>query len=327
MIKIAVFCDTPKNPSGIVSHCNALKRMLESKGDFKVSVFSNLPYIRFLRTFNYYDKSAIKNALLSDDFDIIHIHGFISTIPLAVISCMKLMNLHTPVVYTPHAHPFYTLNHPFRNKIFFHLCVKSVLKKADTVIGINNEDFSLFKKYNGSVGIIPHWSENIKATIKPKQKNETPIILFVGRNDSNKNLKILYSLPQNKYKVICVTNSKPEREDFIFKYRITDEELSSLYEQASLTVVPSRYEAFSYVSLDSLCVGTPVLMSDRVRIADFLQNISGITIYEYGKPEQFLQKIDAAMNKIVDVDKIRKLFSEEVAFNSYSTIYKKFINN
>lgn len=151
MIKIALFCDTPKTLGGIVSHCNALKSLLESKGEYKVSVFSNLPYKRYFNTVNLYDKAALKKALLSDDFDIIHIHGFISMIPSVVLSCMKTLKMKKPLVYTPHAHPFYTLNHPLRNKIFFHLRVKYVLKTASAVISINKEDSAFFKKYNKTI--------------------------------------------------------------------------------------------------------------------------------------------------------------------------------
>lgn len=326
MLKIALFCDTPKTLGGIVSHCNALKVLLEKSGEYSVSVFSTLPYRNCFGIFKVYDKRAIKNALCSDDFDIIHIHGFISTIPEAVISCMKALKMKIPVVYTPHAHPFYTLNHPLRNKLFFHLRVKQVLKIADTVISINKEDFTFFKKYNNSVVTIPHWSENFTESGTEKQTSRKPKILFVGRNNENKNLKALYDLPRDNYEVICVTNTKPEREDFIFKCRISDDELSSLYKQSALTVVPSRYEAFSYVALDSLSAGTPVLLSDRVRIADFLQGVSGVTVYEYDKPEELIKKMDEAMCAAVDIKKIKQIFSAETAFASYSAIYKNILN-
>ena len=326
MIKIAFFCDTPKTFGGIVSHCNSLKNLLERNGEFKVSVFSNLPCKRWFNSFPVYDKTAIKTALLSEDFDIIHIHGFISVIPKTIFSCINELKMKKPLVYTPHAHPFYTLNHPFRNRLFFHFRVKPILKFAQAIISINKEDFAFFRKYNDFVITIPHWSNKFVQRTEQKRINEKNMILFVGRNDANKNLKSLYALPQEKYEVVCVTNIKPEREDFIFKYRISDEELNSLYQRAALTVVPSRYEAFSYAALDSLCAGVPVLLSDRVRIADFLHGVSGITVYEYDKPEQFVKKIDEAMGKSVDIEKVRKIFSAESAFESYSALYKKLLS-
>lgn len=323
MVKIALFCDTPKTKSGITIYCNSLKRLLESRGDYSLSVFSNLPYRWRFKFFQVYDETAIKNALLSDNFDIIHINGFISTIPFYISKVMKALKINKPVVYTPHAHPFSTLNHPFLNRVFFHLYVKHVLRLSDVVISINKEDFNFLSKYNKNVVTIPHWSDK-KINLAVNKSSEKKIILFVGRNDENKNLKILYSLPTDKYKIICVTNTKPDRSDFIFKCCISDEELVSLYKEADLTVIPSRYEAFSYTAMESLLCGTPVLLSNRVRIADFLENVSGVTVYDYSQPTDFFYKIDEAMNKNVDVERVRYIFSDNQAFQAYTNIYNSF---
>lgn len=320
MIKIAIFCDTPKTISGIVRYCNLLKDLLETYGDFKVSVFSNIPYKRIANVFNIYDKKSIKKALLSEDFDIIHINGFISTIPYFVYSAIKSLMLRVSIVYTPHAHPFYTLAHPVRNRFFFNIFVKKILKKADYLISINNEDYKFFRKFNNNVITIPHWTIK-EIPKKQKDKYIKPIILFVGRNDSNKNLRELYSLPKDKYKIICVTNIKPDRDDFEFKEGVTDEELISLYSNASLTVVPSKYEAFSYTAMESLLAGTPILVSDRVRIFDFLEGVTGVMQYKFQDKNDFLAKIDEIINQKVDVEKVEDIFSKQKAFEKYNHIY------
>ena len=149
-----------------------------------------------------------------------------------------------------------------------------------------------------------------------------PMILFVGRNDDNKNLSLLYSLPENKYRIVCVTNKRPQREDFVFKSHISDEELNALYRMASLTVIPSKYEAFSYTALESLLAGTPVLMSNRVRIADFLRNVSGVTVYDYTNPSDFVNKIEEAMLCNVDRERVLDIFSSDKAYSMYSNVYK-----
>lgn len=320
MIKIALFCDAPKSVGGILTYCNALKDLMEKKGEYSVSVFP-LRKSKVICGFPVYSQKDICSKILSDNFDIIHINGFISTIPLFVTFAMKSLRMKRPLVYTPHAHPFCTLNHPVRNRFFFQLFVKSVLKKSNCVISINRDDFTFFSKYNTNVVTIPHWAtEEIKAY--PKKTYERPVILFVGRNDANKNLKALYMLPQKKYEVICVTNIEPEREDFIFKSHISDDELLELYKRASLTIVPSRYEAFSYTAMESLLCGTPVLLSDRVRIADFLDDVSGVTIYEFEKTEQFVKKIDVAIKMPVDIETVSRIFSKDSAFVAYSKIYR-----
>ena len=326
MIKVALFCDTSKALGGIYTYCLALKKLMESSNKYSVTVFHDLPYKQRFKYFQVYDETTIASALQSDDYDIIHINGFISTIPFFLNKVIKSLNINKPIVFTPHAHPFRTLNHPFLNRLYFHFFIKPILIKANTVISINKEDSSFLLKYNKNVFTIPHWSDK---KIEPKQKrlSEKPTLLFVGRNEDNKNLKILYSLPKDKYKIICVTNIKPDRDDFIFKTRISYEELLSLYAKASLTVVPSRYEAFSYAAMESLLSGTPVLISNRVRIADFLNNTSGVTIYDYENTSDFINKIDDAIKQVVDVGRVRNVFSFEKAFQSYSQIYNACVEN
>lgn len=94
------------------------------------------------------------------------------------------------------------------------------------------------------------------------------MVLFVGRNDTNKGIEHLYSLPDN-YRVHCVCKGTVKRNDFILHQNLGDAELACLYRQASVVVVPSRYEAFSLVALEALQYHTPVVISERVRIGDY----------------------------------------------------------
>ena len=321
MIKIALFCDSVSTKSGIIRYCDLLKSLIEKYSDCKVDVFSNLSYKRVLNCVNFYDKREIRKILLTNSYDVVHINGFISTIPYCIFSVLQSLKYPAQIVYTPHAHPFYTLNHPMRNKLFFHLFVKKILKKANTIISINKEDFDFFSKYNTNVVTIPHWKTR-DLDVKQKVGNKKPIILFVGRNDSNKNLKALYELPRDEYKIICVTNIKPEREDFEYMSNLTDEELMQLYSSVSLTVIPSRYEAFSYTALESLLVGTPILVSNRVRIVDFLEGVKGVVQYNYDDKHDFNNKVKIALEQIVEVEKVKEIFSEQKAFEKYERVYK-----
>ena len=42
---------------------------------------------------------------------------------------------------------------------------------------------------------------------------------------------MLYNIPEGKYEVICVTNTPPLRKDFIYKTRLSEEQLNKLYEE------------------------------------------------------------------------------------------------
>ena len=148
------------------------------------------------------------------------------------------------------------------------------------------------------------------------------MILFVGRNEENKGIDYLYKLP-SKYVVHCVTKGKLQRSDFIVHSDVSDEELDLLYRKASLVVIPSRYEAFSYVALEAFAHGTPIVMSDRVQIANYLEGKSGYSIFSYGDYQDFLSAVDKTIGIDVDVNGILSIFDKNVIKNKYANIYKQ----
>lgn len=334
MIKIALFCDPPVygGGGGVYKYCVSLKELLESSKKYQVSLFSDFDY-KSISQLRIFDEKQLCECLTKEKFDYIHINGFMTFLPFQLFRCIKKLKLDVPVIYTPHAHPFYTLNHPFRNRVFFNIFVAPCMKKADKIVAINNEDYAFFNKFNKNCARIPHWITDTKKTApakKPatsqkkttKKSNSKKKILFVGRNDDNKNLKQLYVLPENKYEVICVTNTVPDRKDFIFKTNVSDKELSSLYKKSDLLVVPSRYEAFSLVTVECLNYGTPVLLSDRVRIADWLEGCSGVTVYDFNDSEDFTVKFEEALKSKVNTRFVNNMFSAKKAYKSYSEIFK-----
>jgi glycosyltransferase involved in cell wall biosynthesis len=167
--------------------------------------------------------------------------------------------------------------------------------------------------------MIPHWiDENINIDIIQKEQG---MILFVGRIESNKGFEYLTLLKNNKnYTIHCVT-STPVQDNFVIHKNISDLELQNLYQRASLVIVPAKYEAFSYVTLEALLNGTPVLISDRVRILDHLNNVSGVTVFEYGNVDDFMEKINVAMKQKVDIKLLYKIFSKEKAYEEYKKIF------
>lgn len=321
MTKIALICDPPVygGGGGVYSYCLSLKELLEKSGMFSVSLFSDFKYKNYFGL-HIFSLKELETELINGQFDYIHINGFMTFLPYQIFRLIKKKKIGVPLIYTPHAHPFNTLRHPFRNRIFYYCFISKVIRKSNKVICNNNEDYNYFSRKTKYAKKIVEWY-----TISPeilKQKKNGNTLLFVGRNDDNKRLDFLYCLPKNKYKVVCVTNKKPERDDFIFLHDLSKEELINEYKNADLLVVPSKYESFSLVSLESLCVGTPVLLSDKCRIIDWLRNTSGFSVFEYDNKKDFLSKIDETMKKNVDVDYIKTVFSSETALKQYmDTIY------
>jgi len=321
MKKIAILFDSnPMNKkSGIQVHCENLVELLNETGMFSVYMYNNFEYfpIRIFRKLIYKPKS-IERFISNMVPDYISVHGFMSILPILVINIARKKRI--PVIYTSHMHPFYTLTHPIIGKISFLLFLRPILKYFSKIVVINNEEYNFFIKYNKNCFIIPHW---INKSYLPRNKNihKPNSLLFVGRNDKNKNLSFLYNLPKNIFIVNCATNKKPNRDDFIFHDNINDEELELLYDSVSLVIIPSRYEAFSFVALEALSHGTPILISNRVRIADHLDGVSGLTVFQFNNVNDFQNKLDIALNSVVKIDKIDAIFSKRRAAERYKELF------
>ena len=311
--------------AGVDANCQALIELFA--GDSDIEMLPTADYTRHtvpvLRQY-FLDKNEICNSIEVNKPDVIHIHGAYSFTLWVAVQCAKKYRL--SIVFSPHFHPFWALRRPTMGKIFFDTITKRVLKDINTVFTINNEDTGIFEKYHKNVVRIPHWAK-FKIPKSAPVKNPK-MILFVGRlNESNKGFEHLYHLPEGKYEIHCVGKGDIQpRKDIIKHTNIPDEELALLYQQASLLVVPSRYEAFSYVTLEALANYTPVVLSDRVRIADYLQDFQGVQSFKYQDYDDFVKKVEATIGKSVEAHEIATIFSPIAIKDKYKTAYMKAIN-
>lgn len=323
MTKVLLISENPPSIyGGIERHCYNIKLLFKDDNNIIIEALSkeqiNFQHIKIANKIVFSQKELTK-AIIESKCDIVHIHGFAS-----FVVCQAIHAAHKAgkkIIYTAHFHPFKRLDKPLFGFLFFHILLKPLLPKIHTIICINKEDTAFFKQYHNNVVTIPNWL-NTKATTIPTKK-QSNIILFVGRNDKNKSPQYLYDVPP-KYEIHCVTNSnKNLSKDFIYHYKISDQELNELYRNSALLVVPSRYEAFSYVVLEALNQGTPVLISNNVRIADYIANIQGVTIFQYGNHTDFQQKISIACNQTVDIARIQEIFSpsriKQTLYNIYTS--------
>lgn len=318
MIKVSLLRNvSPVNYGGIKKHCIELSSLFEGDEEISILPIKDLPQRRvpFIKK-TAFKFSALYKYLKQTDCNIVHIHGF-ATLDI-VQSILIARCLRKIIVYSPHYHPFEYLQHPLFGKLYFYGCLRFMLRFVSAIVTISDNDTAFFQKYHKRVYKIPHQFEpvdNNNFTHETKQEN---MILFVGRNDSNKGIFYLYNL-DSKYKVHLVTNGVVERKDFIVHSGISDEELSALYQKASLVVIPSRYEAFSYVALEAFAHGTPVVMSDRVMIASYLKGCKGYCIFRYGDTEDFMRAVENTIGQTVDTKTILSQFAK----NKVKTLYKK----
>lgn len=320
-IRILLVSDNePSEKGGIERHCHNLIKLFGKDDEISLSSASKTNIVHFSIPFinkTIFNSNSLKKTIIQSSCDIVHIHGFASFIPAQTI---RLANkLGKRIVYTAHYHPFNTIENGFLGNVFFTFFVKPQLHKINSIITINKEDTIFFEKFCPNVHMIPNWvNEEPQVDFKGKREN---MILYVGRTDANKGIDHLYSIPKNKYEIHCVSNDKIAREDFIVHKKISDSELLNLYSLASLVVVPSRYEAFSYVALESLMCGTPVVMSYNVRISDYLKESDGIKQFPFGDYNAFIRAVDETINKKVDVETIKGVFNKNIIYNKLKSLY------
>lgn len=307
-------------PGGTENYCKGLKEILCNESQVSIDV-PKIPqnHSRFFKY--YYDKAVLESYI--QDADVVHINGYTAQ---GTIDAFRLAHkMGKKIVYTAHFHPFHCLSHPFLGKLNFHMRIKPLIKKyADVVATINDEDTAFFKAFHHNVVRIPHWNRCLTTDDAQPVARNPRMILFVGRiNDQVKNFQQILSIEEGKYEIHCVGRGEipSNRKDIIQHVGISDEELSLLYRQASLLVVPSKYEAFCFAALEALSVGTPVVMSDRVRIADHLEGICGYGIFSYGDNAGFLEKVEQMIGASVDCDKVKERFAPERIAARYLELY------
>ena len=306
-------------PGGTDNYCKALYSMFKNNTECQAMPVDDIPTIPSRLFHYYYHCKALSEAI--SKADIVHINGY--TAMGTVQAILTARHLHKKIVYTAHWHPFQCLRHPTLGKLFFNTFVRPVIKRyADIVTTINKEDTAFFRTFHSNVIQIPHWFCPIPLkSLPPKKKN---MILFVGRaDDPVKGIEHLYQLPIGKFEVHCVGKGHIERADFYQHIGISNTELATLYAEASLLVIPSKYEAFSYAALEALTYGTPVLLSERVRISDYLDGIKGYEIFQYGNYDEFIKKVCTTIGKMVDTDVISQRFNPDSIIRQYRSLYLK----
>lgn len=302
---------------GVFTHCVDLINLFLNDDKFDVELLPKIEVKRFFGKYIYNFKHLYK-AIKESQSDIIHVHGFATYSPIQ--SLIIGIILKKKIVYSPHFHPFEYLNHPWMAKLYFYALIKPLLRFIGEIVTINNTDYSFFSKYHNKVSKIPHYLKPFNTQNNNVHKIEN-MILFVGRYETNKGVEYVEKLP-NKFKLVAVSNKPLNRENTNLKRDISSDELISLYKSANLVVIPSRYEAFSYVALEALSLGTPVVMSNHVEIASWLNGINGFSVFAYGNQEDFIKKVNDTIGSQVSVEAVCKIFSAKKIKQLYEKVYK-----
>ena len=160
-------------------------------------------------------------------------------------------------------------------------------------------------------------------------QNES-MILYVGRFEPLKGLDRLLEavkhLNDDGTRLVIIGGDDPEssetrqlmkltekwgiQDKVTFEGRITQENLPPYYSAADVLVVPSYYESFGLVGLESLACGTPVVSTNVGVLDQLLQDGVNGSIVANGTPKALAASIETVLNGIslkgVSAETIRK---------------------
>ncbi|QUM77879.1 glycosyltransferase family 4 protein [Moritella sp. 24] len=209
---------------------------------------------------------------LRESKGVIHFFGFTC---LFVGILLRFTSKNKHIVYTPCMHPFYTHRFPILARFNFYLLLKPSLYKIDKILVLSQFEADFFSKYVhlDRISFIPSGIDEIIS--KNDISNKRTHFLFVGRDDDNKRMYIVEELaklnPNLNFICVCNTN-KSNSENIKYVTGLSDYDLKRLYQNAISTLIPSKYESFSIVALESIASGTPVIISENVQIKSMLPN-------------------------------------------------------
>jgi len=138
---------------------------------------------------------------------------------------------------------------------------------------VNTEKFNLLQR--------PHRNEYIKNFGLAKEKTK---LLFPSTGHKRKGwfelLEAFKILPKNEFELVIAGRELGKIADFDnIKSLGFIKDMPSLYQACDFTILPSYYEPFGLVVIESLQCGTPVIISDMVGAKDFVNAKTGIVFH------------------------------------------------
>ena len=287
------------------------------------------------------------------DFDLVHIHAWWNLVSL--LACRIAIKQGIPVVISPRG----TLsNYSFGNKnalskkLIHRLLGRKMLYKSYIHVTSQREERAMEilvktkKIFNipNFIGLPDKMPSNIKVASQPLK------MIFFSRIEQKKGLELLFSalngiaIPYrltiagggdvayiNKLKEIAKKNKIEENLDWI-GFRTYDK--FDILEQHDLFLLPSYDENFGNSVIESLSVGTAVLISQNVGLSNYVQenNIGWVCEHDAVSFNRQLcniyeNKIELGRIRLEAPMLIRKDFNEAMLTKRYIKMYKEIINN
>ncbi|MBC7745117.1 MAG: glycosyltransferase [Flavobacterium sp.] len=288
-------------------------------------------------------------SVQTSNTDIIHIHAWWNLV--SVGSCLIALLLSKTVILSPRGtlsnYSFNNRNSTIKN-IFHRVIGKALLKRCYFHVTSEKEKQDIVNILASKrITIIPNFIElGHVETMRSKTKNDEPFkLLFFSRIEEKKGLDVLLEALQLLQFPWHLTIAGTGEDGFISSLKSKASKLN-LSENISwvgfqgkdnkfkcistndLLILPSHDESFANVVIESLSVGTPVILTEKVGLASYvIQNDFG-WVCKQDKNELSLE-IKTAYHEISKREKINKEapgqiridFNENLLVKKYTEMY------
>jgi glycosyltransferase involved in cell wall biosynthesis len=308
-------------------------------------------FTRLTKDHSHYSP-ALSMALRREarSFDVIHIHAWWNLVSL--FSCIIALKRKVPVLLSPRG----TLSpYSFKNKS---IGVKWVIHQLFGtqchihVTSLREKEAIEQLIHPKSITVLPNFVKLSDKAVSPAIK-PSPVfrLLFFSRIEEKKGLDILINaLPMLKFPyTLTIAGNGNENYIAFLKTLAADkgvadkitwtgfhnEDKFDLLQNHDLFVLPSYDENFGNTVIESLSVGTPVLISEQVGLADYVtQNKLGWLCLT--SPESVSCSINnIAQNNVAELNRIRQEapavigndFNDDNLVKRYISLYNKLITN
>lgn len=259
------------------------------------------------------DARFLKNLLNQKNPDVVFTFHF--SISALIASIRRKLNKNIKWIATEHKSPLYTtrMKKLLKLIIFFRLII---YKRADGFV-VLTQNFADFYRKRGlkSVSTIPNaCSFSLEAASKLTEKN----IIAVGRLEEVKGFdELLYAvqLPFKKHQDwrLQIVGDGTERtmlEQLAKDLDIAEQvdflgfrsDMINLYQNASISVISSRFEGFSMVALESLENGVPIVSFDLPSIKEIDNGSGCISLIKNRSKEE----MGNAINELIENSDLRR---------------------
>lgn len=270
-----------------------------------------LPFTCSVNIKSYIYTPTIKKWLNNNikNYDVIHMHTFRCYQNNAVRHYANKYNIPYILQARGSVLPFFAKQ--FLKKLYDVVWGKRILEHATKIIALNKMEAEQYKTMGvdeSKIEIIPNGidvsyygdlPERGSFREKYRIKDNEKVILFLGRIHKIKGVDLLVDAFSEVIRDIDDVKLVIVGPDHgylsLVEERINDLELNdkvimtgslygadktAAYVDADIYVLPSRYEVFGNTILESYACGTPVIVTDRCGISDFVKNVGCVVNFD-----------------------------------------------